>query len=42
MNGRMIRYKKPKWKNWVYETVKEDELDERVRVLESLGYIVEK
>lgn len=42
MNKRTIRYRKAEWKNWVYEVVKEDEVEKRVADLEALGYIVEK
>lgn len=41
MEKRSIRYKKPEWKNWVWETVDEKDLESRVSILKGMGYIVE-
>lgn len=42
MNKRVIRYKKPEWSNWVTMVVNEFEVEQKIRLLESLGYEVEK
>lgn len=41
MNGRVIRYKKPEWKNWSVITVADSLYDATVANLKSLGYEVE-
>lgn len=41
MNKLSIKYRKPEWKNWVWEMVEKKDLEKRVADLKDLGYIVE-
>lgn len=41
MNGRMIRYRKPGWKNWATIVVAESDYDRQVAIFLDLGYEVE-
>lgn len=42
MAKRTIRYRKVLWKNWVYVSLEENEVDAYVSYLQEQGYIVEK
>lgn len=37
-----IRYKKPQWSNWTYETVDSSSVEMYCLQLEMMGYIVER
>lgn len=41
MKGKVIRYKKPEWVNWVEMVVSVFEYDAKVKELKELGYLVE-
>lgn len=41
MNGKVIRYRKPGWKNWATLSVRNDEYEKVIENLLSLGYEVE-